>query len=108
MYLFIRSLKLSLRILRHTSFEEFESTTCIPIPLKIHRSRRYAQSKMDKSRSLPKVPDRTKRFFKFRLESPRNWSGILRVDEAAGNTLWKDGAEKEVAFLTAILLLPVI
>ena len=34
---------------------------------------------------------------KFRLEIPKNWSDNLKINEAAGNTLWKDDAEKKVA-----------
>ena len=50
---------------------------------------------MDKSGSPQKDLDRTKRSFKFGLEIPRNWRDILRIDEAAGNTPWKDGAENK-------------
>ena len=96
---FIRSLKLTLRSIRHTSFDGFKSTTFILVPPKRYRSRRYAQINMGKFEGPQKALYRTKRSFKFGLEIPRNWSDILRIDEAAGSTLWKGGAEKDVDVL---------
>ena len=92
--LFNRSLKLTIFRLNRTSFKGFESTTFTPAPEKKRRSWLYAQGSKDTSRSIPKVSEKTKRLFKFGLEIPPKLSDILRIDEAAGITLWKDSAEK--------------
>ena len=97
--LLIRSLKLIHHRLKPTSFEGFESATFKSVPENKRRSSRYDQGNNNKSGSPTKAADKTKKSFKFRLDISRNWSDILRIDEDSGNTLWKDGAEKEVAAL---------
>ena len=97
--LFINSLRLTFCRLRRTIFVGFELTIFTLVLEKKRRYRCYAHYRRDNYGRLPKAPDRTNISFKFGLEIPQNLSNMLRIDEAAGNNLWKEGTEKEVAEL---------
>ena len=59
------------------------------------------QREWKRIRRAEKVAAKKKRKadFKYGIEIPHNWSDIVRIDQAAGNTLWAEAVKKEVAAL---------
>ena len=88
-----------MRRLKRTYYLGFDATSYNPSPRK-RRSRRYAKNtKTSIVVSHGATKENSKKSFKFRFEVPKNWKEILRIDEAAGNSMWQDSVEKEVSSL---------
>jgi hypothetical protein len=87
---FLKSLKRTLRRLRRCEFDGFDATTYNPFPGKKRSSRRYQSDNKIKSGHIKATAPTYKRTFNFCFKVPKNWKDILRLDGAAGNTLWQD------------------
>ena len=59
------------------------------------KARHLAEHTEEKKKNEP-ISNRT---FKYGFEVPKSWKDILRIDKAAGNTLWQDAVKKEVGAL---------
>ena len=46
-----------------------------------------------------KRPHKKKAEIKYGNEIPKNWSDILQIDKAAGNSKWQEAIKKEVSAL---------
>ena len=97
---FLRSLRHTIRRMRRSNYMDgFRAETYHPTPKKA-RSRRSVKARRAAERSEEKKNEpKLNRTFKYGFELPKTWKDILRIDKAAGNTLWQDAVKKEVGAL---------
>ena len=97
---FLRSLKRTIRRMKRVAFLELEASSYDPNPSKKACSRRAKRhARKANAKDAVHKPPKGKRTFKYGLEVPKTWKDIIRIDAAAGNTLWQQAVEKEVSAL---------
>ena len=80
----------------------FSSQTFIPSPDKPSYPHNRSPQETKRIRRAEKVAAKKKKCkadFKYGIEIQRNWTDIMHIDNAAGNTLWADAVKKVVAAL---------
>ena len=99
----LRSVRQTIRRRRRVDdlFGGFSSRTFVCSPDEPSRPKDMPQREWKRIRRAEKVAAKKKRKadFKYGIEIPHNWSDIVRIDQAAGNTLWAEAVKKEVAAL---------
>jgi hypothetical protein len=99
---FLRSLKVTLRRMRRTCNDTFDSRTFVSNPKRptcgshLNLKQRISMRKAQKQDGSSKF---SKSNFKYGIEVPKNWKDIIRIDKQAGNTKWQDSVTKEVGAL---------
>ena len=99
----LRSVRQTIRRRRRVDdlFGGFSSQTFVPTPAEPSRPKDVPPNVWKRIRRAEKKAAKRKHKadFKYGIEIPRNWTDIVRIDLAAGNTLWADAVKKEVAAL---------
>ena len=99
----LRSVRQTIRRRRRVDdlFGGFTSQTFVPTPDEPSRPKNVSPNVWKRTRRAEKKAAKRKHKaeFKYGIEIPRNWADIVRIDLAAGNTLWADAVKKEVAAL---------
>ena len=99
----LRSVRQTIRRRRRVDdlFGGFSSRTFVSTPDEPSRPKDMPTHVWKRIRRAEKSAAKTKHKaeFKYGIEIPRNWTDIVRIDLASGNTLWADAVKKEVAAL---------